>query len=341
MQPIFKFEQQKIVQISSLTTLDKIAKFGFYISIIPFIEQIFLGYHLIFSSGNIETAIMSAYEDATLDQLSFVTRNLLRINIAVYDLSFLILLTCLIRPQKDKKILLFVLFIIITRNLTGIIMASRGAMVNMGLRFILVYVISFPFLEAKFKKQFNKYILILSTIFGAIFAIITLGRQIMYSETVNDEFTMTYFLSRYMGESLINFNQYLPLMKETSGGEHCFWSIMDYLGMQPHEWTTEYMYGALMSKMGIPQNVFYTFIGDFVQDLGFIGAFIWLSFVAIIFTNIIHINKNIIKLSTMFSLLFYANIVINGVISYSYSGTHGKFVIWNILIYIILYLKKI
>ncbi|WP_281514881.1 O-antigen polymerase [Phocaeicola sartorii] len=338
--PLIQFDKLHVGNVKSLTTLDWIAKFGFWISIIPLIEQLFIGYRLLFGTGGLEEAIMAAYEDATLDQLSIISRNLLRINIGLYDLSFLILLTYFIRPVKNKSLLIYSLTIIMTRNVTGLMMASRGAMVNMGLRMILVYVISFPFLTVETKKLINKCMLICAVVFGAIFVSISIGRQVSYSENVNEGFTMTYFISRYMGEGLINFNQYLPLMKETTGGEICFWSIMDYLGGEPHELTKDYFYGELSSKQNIPQNVFYTFIGNFVQDLNFIGAFIWLSFISIVFKIVTKVKGPTITLSTLFAFLFYATMMLNGVISFQYAGSHGKFVIWNIFIYIYMKMKK-
>lgn len=339
--PLIQFDKVHVDTVKSLTALDGVAKFGFWISIIPLIEQVLIGYRLLFGTSGLEEAIMAAYEDATLDQLSVISRNLLRINIGLYDLSFLILFTYFIRPVKNRNILIYALVIIMTRNVTGLMMASRGAMVDMGLRMVLMYVISFPFLSIEAKKLINKCMLICIVIFGAIFASISIGRQVSYSENVNEGFTMTYFLSRYMGESLINFNQYLPLMKETTGGEICFWSVLDYLGFEPHELTKDYFYGVLSSKQNIPQNVFYTYIGNFVQDLGFIGAFIWLSFVAIFFKAITQIKGSAVSLSVLFAFSFYATMMLNGVISFQYAGSHGKFVIWNIFIYIFLRMRRL
>ena len=121
--PLIQFDKLHVGNVKSLTTLDWIAKFGFWISIIPLIEQLFIGYRLLFGTGGLEEAIMAAYEDATLDQLSIISRNLLRINIGLYDLSFLILLTYFIRPVKNKSLLIYYLTIIMNLNVNLLMMA--------------------------------------------------------------------------------------------------------------------------------------------------------------------------------------------------------------------------
>lgn len=341
--PIHRFDSSNIICIKSdFYTLKKIAKFGFYISIIPFLEQVIQipGIIQSASSGDLAEAMLVLHDEGTMDSLSFISRNLLRINIALYDLSFLIILVFLINGINDKKIYFYLFLVILTRNITGLMLGSRGALIEVILKLILITFIAYPIISNHQKKILKKILAGGFIAFGGIFLAITIGRSLTYQNTKSLDFTLTYFMSRYMGEGLINFNQYLPMMKETTNGEITFWSIQQILGMEPNELTADYYYGKLTSLQGIPQNIFYTFIGNFVQDFGFVLAFIWLLIVSIFFTKIISIQRNQIRLSSLYMLFFYASIILNGVTSYLYNGQHGKFVIFHFFVYFFLRLKK-
>lgn len=333
--PIFKFDKLNFTKVDcNLSFLYKICTFGFIISIIPFFEQLALA-HDLFSASSVADVALELHDEADLEGLSIISRNLLRVNIAIYDLSFLALLLLFLQKKKNRFAIFCVLFIIATRNLTGIIVGHRSSFIEVLQKLILVAFITFPLQNAVQKKKMLKIVAFSFAIFFGFFLLITIGRAMSYNES-NSEFTLIAFLSRYMGEQFLLFNEYLPLMKETSGGELTCWYFMKILGMDVNDLTNDYMYFTLTNLQGIPQNVFYSYIGNFVQDFGFFATAIILPILSLIFTFAIKTKNNTISLSTLFLFVFYASIIMRGVTSYPYCGTHGKFVIFSLIVYFIL-----
>lgn len=341
--PLIQFDRSNICKVSyKLDTLNNIVTIGFYLSIIPFIEQ-FAQIPMLLSemnSGGLGDVMVAAHDTGSLENLSFISRNLLRVNIAIYDLCFLILLLYFLEPRKNKKMIFYIIIILLTRNLTGLIAGHRAAALELIFKMFVVALIATPLVGVKARKMMWKSIAWVFTGTFFIFAIITIGRAALYGETKGEDFTLLYFLSWYAGEGLVNFNQFLPLMRHTTDGEICFWTILDLLGKQPHELTYEYFYGPLVKLQGIPQNIFYTYIGNFVQDLGFFWGAVWLVFMSTFMTIFTKVKGNIVPLSKLFMIVFYANIIVRGVTSYCYDGEHGKFIFLTFILYFYLKAKK-
>lgn len=341
--PLIQFDKSNVCKVTyNLSILNNIVKVGFYLSIIPFVEQ-FLQIPMLLSqmnSGGLGDVMVAAHDTGSLDNLSFISRNLLRVNIAIYDLCFLILLVHFMQPRKNTKMIFYLIVILLTRNLTGLIAGHRAAALELIFKMFIIALIATPLIGIKARKTMWKSIVWVFAGTFFVFAIITVGRAAFYGETKGDDFTLVYFLSWYAGEGLVNFNQFLPLMRHTTDGEICFWTILDLLGQQPHELTYEYYYGPLVKLQGIPQNIFYTYIGNFVQDLGFFGAGVWLVVMSASMTIITKIRGTVVPISKLFLVVFYANIIVRGVTSYCYDGEHGKFIFLSFILYIYLKAKK-
>lgn len=339
--PLYQFDKSYITDFKYNDDLfAKIALFGFIISIEPFFEQLILSHGLV-TGGDLGETMVEMHDEGSLDNMSFIGRNMLRLNIALYDLSFIILFIEFLKSEKNRKVLFYLSFIILTRNLTGIMAGHRSAAIEVVMKLLLIVIIVFPLVSEVERKKIRNFVFIVFAFVGTVFAIITIGRQMLYSVTKGDDFTLLYFLSWYAGEGLVNFNQWLPEMRETTGGEYTCWTWLSIFGANPHEIDYDYMYGPLQKLQGIPQNIFYTYIGNFVQDFGFFGGAIYLIIQTVIFKSLTNERSNIMPVSKLYIFVFYASIILQGVTSYAYNGGHGKFFIWSFLIYFYLRYKKI
>ena len=331
--PIFEFDKKRIDTIEyDPKLIYRIAVFGFVISIIPFLEQAFLARSLF---DSVTVALDLHDEEGGMDKLSSISRFLLRINISLYDLSFVILLLLLLEKKKRKFPLFCVVFIIITRNLTGVITGHRSSFIEVMQKLILVALIAYPLQTKENKKKMIKLISYSFALFFGFFLLITIGRSIAYEEK-NSEFTLLAFLSRYMGEPLLLFNEYLPLMKANSDGQLTCNFFLDILGLTSNELDHAYMYGSLQRTTGIPQNVFYSYIGDFVMDFGFVAAFIILTGISLFFWKLTRFKNGKIALSTLFIFVMYTSILMGGITSWKYNGSHGKFLLFSFFVYFLL-----
>lgn len=100
------------------------------------------------------------------------------------------------------------------------------------------------------------------------------------------------------------------------------------------------MYGKLTRIQGIPQNIFYTYIGNFVQDFGFFFAAIIISISSFAVRAITKVRGSVMKISTLFFIFSWASIILRGVTSFCYNGSNGKFAILTIIIYFFLRVTK-
>lgn len=338
--PIFKFDRLHITDIKyNISIINGIAIFGLIVSIWPFWE-IFIQIPNLLSHGNFSEILSDLHdEDEKSIHMSFMGSFLYRIIWALYDLSFLLLLVIYKHPKKNKWAIAGVVMIILTRNISSILLSSRGQLLRTILQLLLIFIIAFPLLKIKAKRKIIKSGFVLLLIFGGMFTIITIARQMGYEEK-NEDFTMIYFLSRYIGEGLINFSQHIPNLKEPIGGNLCFWHIFQILGMDPPLITREYFYGYAESLTGIPQNIFYTFIGTYVMDIGFIGSITYIIASSFIIINLIKVKGTVIPISSLFVIFILATIIITGTSTYMLIGKNGQYYWLYLIIYLFLRWKK-
>jgi hypothetical protein len=112
----------------------------------------------------------------------------------------------------------------------------------------------------------------------------------------------------YIGESPIRFCQYLWDVKATMQGDNSFALFKNLLGMDTItdlEERREYY----ELHLGIPNRIFYSFIGDFFFDL---GKYLTLIFTFLFSFSLEHYIRNILKRGyyTMLSLLILAMIIL-------------------------------
>ena len=100
------------------------------------------------------------------------------------------------------------------------------------------------------------------------------------------------------------------------------------------------MYGYLESFTGIPQNIFYTYIGSFVHDFGFLIGALLLMMMSLFFSLLMREYSSVMPISKLFLVVFYASIILEGVTSFPYCGEGGKFFIWSFVVYFVLRLLK-
>ncbi|MBQ4406386.1 MAG: oligosaccharide repeat unit polymerase [Bacteroidales bacterium] len=337
--PISKFDRLSFRTINYNINLIRIFMYiGVLVSIIPFFEQIVIISRIGGGIGsNFATGLAELHDDEdALSVISPLSRFLLKINTSVNDFAYIVFLVAILQPKIDQKIILSALFIIATRSLMGVVSGHRTGFVEVILKFCVIACIVWPIISNDRKKILKKIGFIVLCFFGMFFIVITVGRHTYYSED-HSNFTLLYFLSRYLGEGFVNFSQYLPYMKNTTDGYFCLWSEQWLLGMNPPEYTWEYSRGFLTSHQGIPQRIFYTYIGNFVQDFGFIFSFVILTTLPIVIGNCIKTNSYSIDISFLYLFIsVYITIMVYGFTSYKFVTSHSKYLLYDIVFYIVL-----
>lgn len=236
-------------------------------SFIPFIENLF---HIFFS-GNSLVDLSDNYEirsNSDFDSrahMSFIGSKLNSITLYFCHLSpiFLFYFSSRVRSWDLKNIILVL----------GLLFASFNPalfMFNLGSRTNTIQdLLYLGFIFFLFRNQLNSKIktITLSIISVLIFVLlsgtvfITIGR---FGET---DFTIFDWISRYAGESFVNFNGDMWHVSNYANGENSF-SIFT-TGEERNIYSLD-------QRMGIRMYVFYTFIGDLFADFGSLTTLILL-----------------------------------------------------------------
>lgn len=221
----------------------------------------------------------------------------------------------LIRRFGDLAVILF-FYQIIKRNkwliigllisnaffiLFSLVSGSRGGM----LATLFVFVALGLFLKNCFHRsiysKLKKMAIFCSSIIGIMIAMISISRFNYSISVMSSTATLDRWISQYIGEGFIRFNDDLWHINGSMRGSQNFYYLKTLLGNKyisdyPNEM---YKYESLLE---VPVNVFYTFIGDFYLDFGVIGTFIFVIIFAMIFTVLLKCKNGKIKISQLILL---------------------------------------
>lgn len=338
--PLFVFDKMDINIISyNISFFNAIGIFALVISIEPFIE-ILPHISELFSVPDASDLVRELHDaDERGIRLSSIGGKCVHMLVYIYDLMFIAIYPLIKSPKRNRFALYGVFLLIIVRNLIALLAASRSFLLSTILRFVILLLIFYPHLSLREKKVIKKVSLYLGTFFFCIFVFLTIMRQQSHQSSI-DDFTLLYFVSRYAGEGTLNFSQNIPHIKNYIGGDYCFAAEKAIMGMDTHELSRNYLSGTLTNRTGITQNIFYTFIGFFVMDIGLLGSFSFFLFISIIMIILIRRSNQRISIGIMFLLFIYASIIVDGTCIYRYCGGNSLFLLVDIVLAIFIVLNE-
>lgn len=237
----------------------------------PFIIEIFFEYFYCFITTQ-QDSLATIYED-DIDilslKLSFLGR---KINYLFSFISYLWPILLIYSLKKNNKKMTYILLLqILNEFLKGYICAGRVYLVRYILYLVLVFLIGEATLSAKIKKYaIIGFVSVLSFI-AVLLTYITVSR---YDSMNSDTMDIMTWVSLYLGEGNLRFSQYVWDIDAISYGDTCFSGVKTLLGLDT--FTDNDMRRAHYEPiLKIPTNIFYGYVGDFVIDLGKLGALIF------------------------------------------------------------------
>lgn len=317
--PIIKYDKLGINKLKfNIKTINFICTCGLFISIEPFCES-FLSISRLYGSSMSYIAIDDAHEEFNTIELSTIGYYLMAVVTRLELICTFSLIPLIISPGRKKIAIAGAVLVILTANMNGLACASRNSLLKTGLNLILVYLISYPWMTKQIFKQIRRYAMIVGTVILLLFSVITIARQFVSSE-INEDNTMLFFLSQYAGEGVVNLNGNLPNLKKHSDGDFCFYAINDFLGKKRVDEDAVTHWAQISYELGAPMRIFYTYIGFFIIDLGFVGAFVFLTLLSIFITKNIKERNGEMNLSNLLIFFSYSLIIVNGICLYYYGG---------------------
>lgn len=332
--PIYKFDHAKITNVVyDIRVVNILSIIGLLVSIVPFFELL-LQTKAVFASGaGIANSISDVHDDGDKKlMLSSIGNLCLRGVWALYDMAFLLVYPLIKEKKKNIFALLGVVMIILTRNLQNIALVSRGGLMTFFFQIIIAGMIYFPLLSESQKRMAKKVGTSLLGLFFGFFLIITLARASTYQEK-EDNYSLAAFIVRYLGEGTLNFNQYVFDVKENAGGELTMYLPRKLLGVPTNEADRAYLLREINSKTGIPENIFYTYIGWFVQDIGPFWTFCVLLSMGLCACRLLQNVSGRIHFRTLFLFFIYLKIMSFGFIGYAFFSKESEFFLLYIFYY--------
>lgn len=305
----YNFKQIKIICVISLFT-----------GLIPFLEYL-TRVDEIFSVGNLTQTIADIHDDnEKVLMLSPISEILASIHGFFYYITLISFVPVFTEKGSNYLAKLGVIINLANRILPSFILSSRGAIMVVIGELIVVLLLYYPTLSIEMRRIIRKASICLLLSVMAFFFVITIARQSQYEFERGDYYTLSYFITRYAGEGIVNFTINLQDLKDTIGGEECFWYAKKIFGMNPEETNRIWDWG-LSDKLGVPRGIFYTYIGSFVMDIGFFFTLLFWLFISVVLKNFFkrNINKTI-SLSTLLVAVVYIETILLGFYMYRFLG---------------------
>jgi oligosaccharide repeat unit polymerase len=300
--PILKFKSDKLSQIYSDALFVKAFSLVIIlISVIPFLENTLLVLRSF--QGDASSYISSAYDDNAEGYsnvsseitagMSWAGRKLNIINIWLKGLIPILLFYQLTLKTKNLWIIGGLTIAVFNSSLHSYALATRVNIVSDLMYILFIFIL---FKELIDKGTVRKLVVIGGSIIGGISLLviaITIYRyDSTFGQNINTDTSIFDWISLYIGEGMLNFNDQMWNIARTMKGDNSFSLFKDFIGMDT--FTDNLQRRAYWSqRTGISGNIFYTHIGDFFGDFGILGTIVFISFIVLIFLKHTKFKTNI------------------------------------------------
>lgn len=329
-------------QIETIETNDRLLKiitlFIIFLSVIPFIENLMLLGNITNQSDYMTSMYDSTHGSDGKSQVvgySYFGNKMMNLckNLAnIIPIAFFYYLS---KKKLNKWLIMGIALSLINLYLNSYVTASRSTIVREIIYLIFVYFLFKNNIADNIKKKIKFYFLIIFSFLLFVLIVISIARfSSMYENNNRTEMSMFAWLIWYAGESMLNFNEYVWSMDSTMSGNCCFSLFLDFMGYDTFfDTTTRRFYWEM--KTGIPQYIFYTFIGNFVEDFGKIGGGIFVLVLSLILKKYMRLRKST-SLSTIIIYCTWGKVCLLGFTFYSYPSYSAYVLIFSLFVSFVL-----
>lgn len=240
--------------------------------------------------------------------------------------------------ERRSKLFNYLLFTSsLTPVLAAVLIAGRTQIVYWLLNFGLMYVIFCRSLNSKQKRFILKPLLIFGSLLLIFFVMVTVSR--FYTSKFgsgNDSVIL------YLGQQVLQFNYFFTHYECHQITLNRIFPLTHYFFIDPSWNLTDYRDLIASQNRGANIGVFYTFLGDLLVDIGFVGMFLYVIVYSLISKSVCRIRTyGNVELRQLILVLVLVLVPLEGVFYYSYYRVDvSYFVIGSLLLYWSLSPKK-
>lgn len=305
--PILKYDlctnKQLYVTSNQKVTLEYFTFFLIIVSFEPFLENLL---HLPIVLANSDYAARM-YENR-VEYLSFWGRKLNRVSTSFELIYPPLLFYFLSQKIIPRKLILGLIMVIVSFWIHELGLGGRSKLVQN-----IFYLVVCFFL---FKQYINPSVVKKIILFGGIFLaigisiilIISISRFASIEAEGSNIENIWIWLGLYAGEGVLNFNSLMWYVEKSTFGDSTFIFIKDLLGLTDKTGVDDNW--VAVSRLGIPGNVFYTYVGSIFEDFNRVGTLLFLSIFSIITMRFSKIKNGMVTFSKILILCLCARILV-------------------------------
>jgi len=332
--PILKFDSGQVKKI--VYNKDMVYWLSLFIGIISIIPAVEITYLLTKVSNMDESIFAELHQmkntgEGTIDalRLSAISRPFYFFVSKISDISPILLFIQIASPKRNWRIIVLLLISIYCGNGMGVVMGGRSALTYTAIYLFALYLIFEDFLPTQTKKGVKLYGLLGLSGIVVVFLIITLAR--FNQKAVASEVGVIDWISLYAGEGSLDFNEYVWNMRGTTQGDYCFSYFKDLLDFDSVKKGLERR-DYFEVRTNIPQQIFYTFIGNIIEDFGKAWGALFLVVVSILIRKGTKAKNSTLNLSNLIVLCLWCKIVFSGITFYTYAGSRAEILLTNLIL---------
>ena len=183
---------------------------------------------------------------------------------------------------------------------------SRGGVMSTFIAFFAMALFLRNTFEQKTFAYIRKIGLVFTSFIILVVSAISISRFFFSVSAASSKATLDRWISQYLGEGMVRFNDTVWNNDILMNGDQNIIFLKHLLGFDVIEnYDTFMMF--YEAKLGLPVNVFYTFVGDWVLDFGIIGTIVVTVLFYILFKKLLNSYKsgvNILQL-TILMIIFH------------------------------------
>ena len=294
--------------------------------ILPFLESL-----IKIPQALANDSMSNAYEQrlynssSSLEYLSFMGRKFFLILWRLNNVIPILVFVHMIRSGK-KKYIIGLCLAIMTIWIHSMVLGGRSKLVQNGLYVVFCFFVFKDYFTENVRRNIIKYgSLVLSCAVVAV-AAVTISR---FSSMQNSRMGSIWeWVGLYAGEGILNFNAYNWYVTKTLNGYGTFGLPISLVTGEKLDVAFFWNLGKIL---GIKGNIFYTYVGTFLNDYGKVGALVVL-FVLAKLTILAYkgrIGSSITKLAL---ICLWGKILLIGPIFYTYGSIDDQ---WNLLVAVV------
>jgi len=253
----------------------QIIKYLSILTIVLNIEPLAENIVLLFTSKNDYSELYDSMREGTLDLYSRIGSLLMGWSGHLKIFSSIAFFYYLTRKKKNKVLIIGLSACMINYILYWINCGGRGGVVSQLLIYFLTFLLFKPLLPKDKLKKLAKAAVLITVPLVVVFVSISSSRHAVLSEksTKMESIGLVGGIIFYVSEGPVRFNTEMWDGEHNTNGDVNFNYLKDKLGFKTYI-TYEDRDKKYLSKNGRRVEVFYTYVGDFVSDLGVFGGFI-------------------------------------------------------------------